>query len=159
MTTVKQYQGIDIYLDGNGKFTATVDGKVRKAASIAAIEKIIDQSGDGLVVVQDDYGKWKPRKIVGIKKSRRNYGSDELVLEDGSTTRWSSSLYLPDAETQAVLDALRAEAAELDNRQRAENRAMNDRIAEVQKRMVQVTGNNYHQIVLSQKQKADDGQG
>jgi hypothetical protein len=103
-TKVKQYLGVDIYLDADrGKFLAVIDGVSRELSSLKSVETAIRKSTEGVnVIVLNTY---RSEPVVPEEPSVvRVLRSDGRELFDQSNHRVWGQAY---AYSQGALDELR----------------------------------------------------
>lgn len=118
-----EHDGIEIFVDSDGTFTARKLGHVVTSTSLAGIKKKLDNKNEfqRFKAIVDKWGVHDQTEVVGIKRPRSNakWRGTEWLLANGET---AYSVIEDTPENWAVVEEikkLRAERAEFDKRHRA----------------------------------------
>lgn len=148
MTAFKTYQGVEIEVSDRGKFTATVKGKYRTAASLAAMEKVIRESAIEVPAWYGDGGKLRAVTVTGKgKNGKKGYGV-ELQAVGGNS--WGT-YYVGTPEQAAAHDLLLSEQREMIIRHNRERADMDERIRT--QGLARLTEEHYDAIVAAARKE------
>jgi hypothetical protein len=119
---VKDHLGTEIFVDQDGVFSATVNGRLIERKTARDLEREIEQATKTAVPVFYLDGYWRRRdsegtsytiedirrddEAVGLKKRRKAYGGEFKWLSRSKNERPFGSYYIRDGQTDAVLAEL-----------------------------------------------------
>jgi len=128
---VTEIEGIEIFVDGNGKFNADVHGRKISRTTLKAVEKVILDASQPLKVFTKAYSGFRANEdnIIGIERS----GKARTVA--GELLGKYEHVYLFD---QKIYDKL--------NELEEARRELNEQSREVMKNAVEVTGSNFAEL-------------
>lgn len=130
------HKNVQITLDYNGQFTATVRGKVVHKPSLDAMKKFIDTppAFTPFKALRTQYGEAIEIEVVGIKKDRSRYGGGRLSFRcKNQNYEFDDRTVIEDtAENRALLTQIQAKAAEA----RALNERMNKELEALREKLV-----------------------
>jgi len=127
-TQFKETDGIKIFLTEDGKFTATIKGKIITKGKLSEVETLIRKTLSAIIA----YSLTRYRGVVNPTKVRiMKFEKGRARTEDGRLQRSYESYYLP---TPEQLDEI--------NRMVAEQNALDKKWENLVRKIIQLTPNN-----------------